>query len=509
MAPRVKDAAPRHDPWDIALEQAVLGGMLVDNRKIDVASAILEPEDFYDPLHQRIFEMSCYLLTEGSVTPPILYAVMKTDVGLEEVGGSSYLLDMAIVGSSSAPIPEYCRIIKDLSSRRNIIALAEGLLADATLPPRETPTSALAEKATDGLNAILLGTSAGAKRRSVKATDALADMLRRIEAQAVAERPHGVRTGIEPLDEIIGGLFPGKLLIVAGRPGMGKSIVGTNIAKNVARRSSTEPGVPDFGIPVDYLSAEMDNDELSARVGTDIDFDRCAPEGLKPAAYGDFTQMRATGEMVGRLAEANLKLHDLDLEFFDSNLTLEWIEATCRRRSREKPGHRLVIIDHLQLVSVAELRRGANRNDEQTIITKRLKALARDLGITIIALSQLSREVEKRDDKRPILADLREGGSIEQDADIVIGIMRPILYARAKIQAAKNEEQRSKAIVEYDDAKGVLEAAVLKQRGGRTTNYFRLYIDEKASAIRATPPAIPGKEGDLMDWVKLAEDLRG
>ena len=507
MAPKSKDIAPRHDPWDIPLEQAVLGAMLVDNRLIDAASAALEPEDFYDPLHQRIFEMMVYLLTEGTVTPPIVYAVMKTDPGLAEMGGVKYLAELAILAPSLPPIKEYCRIIKDLSSRRNIIALAEGLLADATLPPREAPTANLAEKASDGLDAILAGTRAGAARRSVKATDALGDMLRRIEAQAVAEKPHGVGTGIEPLDDIIGGLFPGKLIILAGRPGMGKSIFGTNIAKNVAARL-LESGAT-FGIPVGYLSGEMDNDELSARVGTDIDFDRCAQDGLKPAAYGDFAQMRATGEMVGRLAEANLKLHGMDLEFFDTNLTLEWIEATCRRRSREKPGHRLVIIDHLQLVTVAELRRGANRNDEQTIITKRLKGLARELGITILALSQLSREVEKREDKHPILADLREGGSIEQDADIVIGIMRPILYARARIQAAKNEEQRSKAIVDYDDAKGVLEAAVLKQRGGRTTNYFRLYIDEKASAIRATPPAIPGREGDLIDWAKLAEDMRG
>lgn len=503
-----KTDAPRHDPWDISLEQAVLGAMLADNQLIDTAASLLEPEDFYDPYHGRIFETATFLNNDGAVTPAILYSILKSDPAAAETGGAAYYDAIRTAAPAMPPIREFCGIIKDLSGRRAIIFMAEDITAEAYKSPREMPTADLAEQASSVIDGIIAGTKAGRARRAVRAVDASNDMLRRIEQQAVAETQHGVKTGLDPIDEIIGGFFPGKFWVLAGRPGMGKSIIATNIAKNVAARLLE--GGATFGIPVKYLSGEMDNDELSARVGCDIDFDRCAEDGLKPMAYGDFTHMRATGEMVGRLAEANIRLHELDLDFFDiPSLTLEWVEATLRRLARAKPGHFLAIIDHLQLMTWLGARRGANLNEIQTEITKRLKALAKELGITILALSQLSRGIESRDDKHPILADLREGGSIEQDADGVIGIMRPLVYARAQLQNAKNEEQRSKAIVAYDEAKGVLEAGVLKNRGGRTTDqYFRLFIDPAASAVRSQPPRKAG-EPDLIDWAKLSEALQG
>lgn len=497
MAAKAPENTPKFDPWDIDLEQAVLGSMLVDNRQIDVAASVLEPEDFYDPYHARLFEMICHLQTEGVVTPVVLGAVMKSDPAFAEINGVAYYASMAACAPAMPPVQAYSAILKDLAGRRALLVLAEDLAQEAYLPPREAPTAVLAEKATDRLNAILSGSKAHKRRSAVTAADAASDLLRRIEEQATAEVQHGVSTGLEWLDKLVGGLFPGKLWVAAGRPSMGKSILGTNIARAAATR-----------IPVDYLCGE-DGDELPARLATDIDFDSAAAAGLHPLKYGDFVQLKPIPDaQIERFVLATGHLRELDLNIFDvSGMTLEWIEATCRRRAREKPGHRLVIIDHLQLVDWIAARRGANRNEIQTEITKRLQALAKELGFTILVLSQLSRDVEKRDDKHPNLADLREGGSIEQDANVVIGIMRPIIYARAKIQAAHNDDQRHKAILEYDEAKDVLKIAVLKNKGGRTTEYSKLFIKPEASAIRdRAPDTVDGVQTSI-DWGKLAEDL--
>lgn len=476
--------AYRHVPYDIEIEQALLGVCLRDNAQIDRASEMLDGPDFYDPLHQRLFEMLVYLQTEGSVTPLILHAVMKSDPGVIEVGGMTYFETLRLAAPATSNVRDYANILKDLSGRRAIIKTAGELHESAYASPWEKPTADLVETAADELATILAGTKTGSKRASVKAGEAAHELARRIEAQAVAETPHGVKTGVDIIDEVIKALFPGKLLVAAGRPGHGKSVLGTNIAKNVATRKLADGST--FGIPVSYLSAELDNDELAARTAVDIDYDDALSRHLDPLSFGDFTGMTASPEHFTRYIHASHKLDELDLEFFDvSGMTLEWIEATCRRLVRKTPGHRLVIIDHLQLVDIANFRRGATRNDVQTEITKRLKALAKALGITILLLSQLNRDVEKREDKHPQIADLREGGSIEQDADIIILLVRMQLYAAAKIRNARNAEDRTKAIVEYDDAKGFIEISVPKNRGGKPLDgYRKCCIDPGASAIR-------------------------
>lgn len=499
MASKGKAEAYHHEPFDIDVEQALLGICLAENSKIDQAAEMLDGADFYDPLHGRVYDMIVQLQSEeaGEVTPLILHSVMKSDPGVIETGGQAYFDALRAAAPALGNIKDLARIIRDLAQRRGLIKAGGDLAAAAQESPATAPTAQLCDNFQVLVDEIASGTTAHRKRRAVRADEAGRDLLRRIEEQANAETAHGVSTGLEFLDRIIGGLFPGKVLVVAGRPGHGKSILGTNIARAAAAR-----------IPVDYLSGEMDTDELSARIGCDIDFDRAAAEKLEPLKYGDFVHLKATPGQFERMVLANDIAQDLQLEYFDvSGITLEWIEATCRRRSRQKPGHRLVIVDHLQLVELANARRGANTNEIITVITKRLKALAKELGITILLLSQLSREVEKREDKHPQVSDLREGGSIEQDADVIVGIVRPLLYARQKLQAAKNEEQRHKAILEYDEAKDVFEAAVLKNRGGRTTEYSKLFIKPESSAIRDRAPD-SGQGADLIDWGKLAEDLR-
>mgnify|MGYP001063823730 CR=1 FL=1 len=462
-------------PYDIDLEQAVLGATLRDNDLIDTASEVLGPEHFYDPLHARMFEMINYLRTEGSVTPKILYAVMKNDPGVKETGGLTYFEALHGAAPSLPPIKEYGRILKDLAARRQLIKLGEELIAAQADGPQWETTAALTDRAADMLGEIVDGTKAGERRRPTNSVDAMHTLAQKIEAHQAGTDVHGYLTGIQFIDQHVGRMLPGDLWFDGARPGMAKSQTATNIARNVAMQ----------GMGVDYRCPEMTLDQLSARIACEVDYDRCEAERLEPMPYRDLIQLRAKPEFVERLIFARMRVCDwAQIDLFTASMVLEEIEADSRRRARKYPGHRLLIIDHLQLVTVRDLRRGANRTEEQTIITKRLKELAKELGWTILVLSQLSREIESRDDKRPRMPDFREGGSIEQDADVVLGQVRLIRYAGEKIKQAKNEEQKAVAEAEYDKLLGVLSIAVLKNRAGGDADYHDIFIDEKSSAIR-------------------------
>lgn len=496
-----------HAPFDISLEQAVLGAMLADNALIDPAAEILDAEHFYDPMHGRIFDMAVYLLTEGAVTPLIMRAVMKTDPGIRTLAeddlesgrdpGFDYFAQLMGAAPAQAPIRQFATMLRDLADRRAMIKLGEDLARDATLPPTEAKTADLADRAQQTLDAVIAGSGKARSRRPVAASAAAWAMMRAVEGQAVADRPVGVKTGISKIDKATGGFLPSTLWVVGGRPGMGKSIVATNWGRQAAEQ----------GIPVDYDSGEMGQAELAARLGCDVDFDRCAADRLDPMPYQDFVHLKATAGQIERMTGAALHLQGLEFDIFDlPGMTLEWIEGSARRRARQRPGHRLLIIDHLQLVTWEGAPRGTNRNTEQTEITKRLKAVAKELGWTVLLLSQLSREIEKRDDKHPQSSDLREGGSVEQDADVIIGIMRPLRYAKDAIRFAKNAEQRSDAILKYDAAIGVMEMAVLKNRSGPEVDYFKAFVDEKASALRNRPDQAD-EEPTLMDHANLAAEM--
>jgi len=487
-------------PVDEQLEFQVIGMCLRDNRNIDRAAEILASDHFSHPLAARAFDMILALQEEGEVDAQLLAAVMRTDPHFKDkkTGALEFFQNVIEVSPTITAMKGYAALVKDLSDRRAIIRLAEEIAHHAAQGPRDVTLEEILANYQDTVEQLAAGTPAGRRRQPVHAADAVSAMLRRIEEQATSDKPHGVTTGSERIDRIIGGIFPGKLYVGAGRPGHGKSILGTSWARAAAAH-----------IPVRYLSGELDGDELAARTGADADFDRATAECRDPLQYGDFQHLKATAAEFERMAFAGQSLRNLDLEFIDAPfMTLEWIVATIRRMWRKKPGHMLFVIDHLQLVGLANARRGANRNEIQTIITMTLKALAKELGIAILLLCQLSRDVEKREDKHPQLADLREGGSVEQDADVVIGIMRPLVYARQKLQAARNEEQRTKAIDEYDKARDVVEMAALKNRGGADTEYEDYFIKPGSSALRDTSPdAVPSGESPTF-WSKLAEDLK-
>lgn len=490
----------RHLPYDIEIEQALLGALIVDNELIDLAGQILQPEHFFDPVHQRLFEMIVYLATEGDVTPLVIHAAMKTDPGLTELKGHAYLAGLAQAAPAMPNVRDYARIVRDLAARRALIRVGEDLVNAAYEAPHAFKTADIADQAMESVTAVVSEGGIGRSKKPVRAADAIYQLMRKIEAQATADKPLGTKCGIKKLDEIMGGFFPGKLIVAGGRPGMGKSILLTNICRGLAMH----------GAPSDYDSGEMNPDEVSARLGCDVDFDRCWEERVAPLQYREFVQMTATGGMFERMHHAMGMLHEwapIDIVHMPgTTMTLERIETAARRKAQREPGFRLLGIDHLQLVGIADGRKSANRNEIQTVITGRLKALAEELGWCILALSQLARKVEEREDKHPRMDDFREGGSIEQDADVVIGIYRPLRYAQEAIRQARGEEERTKAIGAYDLAKGVLELAVLKNRSGPEADYFPVFIDEKASAIRGDNPG-SDEAADLLNWDKIQQNM--
>lgn len=473
-----KDAPPREDvPFDIDMEQAVIGSLIRNNDLIDVAASDLEPEDFYDPFHQRIFLMVTHLRTEGDVTPLILHSVMRTDPAIKELDGQNYFQAMRDSAPGIPNLRDWTTILLDLSRRRRMIEMGERMIAGA----RETEqfgisSIKMAEEATDELASLMVGTKGGKHRRGIPVHESLDNLLHAINEQASAETPVAISTGFPRLDGLIGGWLPGKFYVAGGRPGMGKTILATTAAKNAAFE----------GAQADYYSGEMDDFEISARLGCDIDFDRCEREKLKPLAYQDFVNLKPTPEGMVRMAEARGKLAELDIEFFDSSrLTIEFIVSNARRRKRLFPNKRfLIIVDHLGKVHWEGKPRDTSRVGEISYITDALKALAKELNVPVLALSQLTRDIESREDKHPRQADFRDGGSVEENADVLFGVMRPARYAAEKLRAAKDEEQIRKAIVDMENSKGRFEIAILKQRAGPEADYFDLAIDERASALR-------------------------
>lgn len=493
MSKAQKPSAVREDlPHNIDAEQNLFGWLLRKDDLIDVAAGLLQPEDFSDPLHQRMFQMMLALRAEGAVTPNILHSVMKTDPGVLTMDGiqkkqtrgeyQTYFDVLHDYAPGSQTVPESCKSILDASHRRRLILLGERLIAEGNETEQfGIAASKVAEEATDELAAILGETKTGQRWTAIRTEDALHSLCREIEEQATREKPLGISTGLPSLDHIIGSLFPGKFYVAGARPGMGKTILGTNLCRAAAMA----------GFQADFYSGEVDIKQISARLGCDIDFDRAVDERLEPLPYQNFDQLRATTGQLIRMAEATMRLQSFPghIDVFDvGRLTIERIESTARRRFKADPTTRLIVVDHLQ-ITYSE-KQHFNRVAELSHITGRLKELSKELNSPVVALSQLNRDIEMREDKHPRMPDFRESGSIEQDADVMFGLMRPMRYAVDKIRSAKNEEQRVTAIREADEAKGVLELAVLKQRGGAEADYFKLFIDERASAIRNDPPGV-------------------
>ena len=408
-------------PHSIEAEQQLLGAILTNNDIYDRVASVIGPKHFYDPVHARIFEIAAARIAKNNLASPVtLKAFMEDDEGLKELGGPAYLVRLAGAAISAFAVRDYAQMIYDLAVRRDLIQLGRDIAAkaaqvDVASEPREQIVEAeqkLYKLAEQGQ------TESGFQSFLKAVTDAVN------VANAAYQRDgglSGVSTGLIDMDKKLGGLHPSDLLILAGRPSMGKTSLATNIAFNVAkayRRGTLHDGTEgavDGGV-VGFYSLEMSAEQLAARI-----LSEAAEIPSHQIRSGDMTETEFR-----RFVDAAKALEACPLYIDDTPaLPISQLAARARRLKRTH-GLDVLMIDYLQLVRGTG--KGENRVNEISEITMGLKAIAKELNIPVIALSQLSRQVENREDKRPQLSDLRESGSIEQDADVVMFVFREEYY---------------------------------------------------------------------------------
>jgi replicative DNA helicase len=464
----MEQEAPRQVPYDIDVEQALLGAILVDNYALERVSSVVKSEHFYDPLHQRIYEAIDRMWAKGHVVTPLtLKALMEQDAGLAEVGGQAYLVSLARAAPAMPNVKDYARILADLAMRRELIRIGEDIVNTAFEAPIDVEPAKQIEEAEKALYRVA---EKGRFGEGPLGFDVALSQAVTSAERALARGGHisGVPSGYTDLDALLGGLHASDLIIVAGRPGMGKTALATNMAFHAARlwaKDKADGVEPKRGAPVLLFSLEMAASQLSARIlseQTEIE--------MRKIRTGRFTD----GEW-DRFVRTAQVLGDLPLYIDDTGgISIAQIAARSRRFKREKHIG-LIVIDYLQLVEPS--RRAENRVQEISEVTKGFKALAKELSVPVIALSQLSRGVDNRDDKRPILSDLRESGSIEQDADVVMFVYREEYYLKSREPEAGTSEY-DQWVEKLERVHNRAEVLVEKHRHG-PTNKVELFFDER------------------------------
>ncbi|RME55675.1 MAG: replicative DNA helicase [Deltaproteobacteria bacterium] len=398
------NALQRVPPHNLDAERAVLGGLLINNDVLSTLLALLSPDDFYAERHKFIYE-SILLLSDRSLPVDLitLQNILRERDLLEKVGGISYLTTLVGMVATTANIEHYARIVREKALLRTLISTA-GKIAENAFNEEGTVEEILddAERRIFSISHFRRSQDFVALRHIVK------DSLKQIEKlYAREEEITGIPTGFNDLDAFLNGLQNSDLLIVAGRPSMGKTTLCLNIALNVALESR---------VPVGFFSLEMSKSQLAVRL-------LCAEARVNgsKARSGNLSnaEWKAIAHAAGVIAEAPIFIDDT------TDITLMQMRAKARRLKAEH-GLGLLIVDYLQLMEGSQGRE--NREKEIAQISRGMKTMAKEMDIPVIALSQLNRQVENREDKRPHLADLRESGSIEQDADVVLFIYRDVVY---------------------------------------------------------------------------------
>ncbi|PLR94049.1 replicative DNA helicase [Bacillus sp. T33-2] len=429
--------ADRQQPQNIEAEQAVLGAIFMEPSSLTVASEVLIPEDFYRAAHQKIFNVMLKLNDLGkavdliTVTEELAAAKL-----LEDTGGVSYLSELAASVPTAANIEYYARIVEEKSLLRRLIRTASGIAQDGYT--REDEVEALLGEAEKNIMEV-------AQRKNAGAFHNIKDVL--VRTYDNIEEMHnrkgditGLETGFTELDRITAGFQRNDLIIVGARPSVGKTAFALNIAQNVAKRT---------GENVAIFSLEMGAEQLVMRIlcaEGNIDAQRLRTGSLTEEDWGKLTMA------MGSLSNAGIFIDDTP------GVRITDIRSKCRRLKQEH-GLGMILIDYLQLI-LGSGRSGENRQQEVSEISRSLKQLARELQVPVIALSQLSRGVEQRQDKRPMMSDIRESGSIEQDADIVAFLYRDDYYDKES------------------ENKNIIEIIIAKQRNGPVGTVQLAFVKE-------------------------------
>jgi replicative DNA helicase len=490
--PGAEDVRLREPPHNFEAEQALLGAILVNNAAYQRVAEFLRPEHFADPLHGKLFDSLSKLIERGQVVSAVtLKTYVENDEDMKTVGGSAYLAQLASASVHVIDAAAFGRAIHDLYLRRQLIDLGEGVVNGAfagnvdetALQQIEVAEKKLYDLATTGQ------TEGGFKSFRVSLTEAM------VAAEAAYHRAgqlNGVATGLFQLDQLLGGLHRSDLIILAARPAMGKSALATNIGFNAAKsyREEIVDGAPKVvdGAVVGFFSLEMSAEQLATRMlseQAELPSEKIRKGELLPPDFD-------------RVMNISRELEHLNF-FIDDTPALSIAGLRTRaRRLKRTHGLGLIIVDYLQLLAPSGKSRQENRVQEVSEITRGLKTLAKELDVPVVALSQLSRAVEQREDKRPQLADLRESGSIEQDADVVMFIYRDDYYLMREEPKRRDNETNDHFNQRLDDWKqrceqnyGKAEVIIAKQRHG-PTGIVRLAFEGQFTKFGNLPVDEPG-----------------
>lgn len=469
----------QHSERDIALpnnleaEQDLLGALIFDNGLLDRLPDRLRGAHFFEPFHQRLFDLIVETVAGGRAAErTLLHDVLKHDPAFSDFGGLTYLSRLVQSAPTAKVALDCARSIYDLSVRRDLIRIGGEIAAAAP-----DPTISAADHVGRAEAALFVLAEAGEQAKGVATfADALDGAIAQAEAAFCRDgRLAGLATKLLDLDQKLGGLHPSDLLVLAGRPSMGKTALATNIAYNVARayQWAEDADAPHgrktvAGGRVFFGSLEMSKEQLALRIVSDVTGvpnDRIR-KGL------------INREELGRIKDARENLRSIPLHIDETGgIHIAKICARARRQHR-KTGLDLIVIDYLQLITT-DSKSSGNRVQEVSQITGALKALAKELNVPVLALSQLSRQVESREDKRPMLSDLRESGSIEQDADCVMFVYREAYYL-GRAEPTPGSQQHLDWTEKMQQAHGQAEVIIGKQRHG-PIGTVRLSFDEETT----------------------------
>jgi len=462
IAESASETATQTLPQNVEAEAALLGALMVDNRLVEDIQLKLKPHHFFEPLHGRIYEAILKLTDSNRIANPVtLRPLFEADESIKEVGGPAYLAQLTGSGAAVIGARDFAGQVYDLALLRALIGVGRDLVEGALDTSEDVAPLAQIERAETELYKV--AEEGGAEGKAKSFSDATKEALEMAE-RALNSGGHlsGFTTGLESLNAKIGGLHKSDLIVVAGRPGMGKSALGTNIAFAAARRflKDAEDGIEpskSAGAPAALFSLEMSADQLATRILAEQS--GISSENLRMG--------RISQQEFRHLARAAAELQSLPLYIDDTpGLTIAALRTRARRLKRQK-GIGLVVVDYLQLLQGSGKNSNDNRVQEISEISRGLKQLAKELDLPVIGLSQLSRAVEQREDKRPQLSDLRESGSIEQDADIVLFIYREDYYLAAH-QPTDDHPDFAEWKEKMERAYGRAEVIVAKQRHGAT-----------------------------------------
>ena len=478
-------------PHNFEAEQSLLGALFMNNELSDRVSAFLEPRHFYDPLHGRIYGDILKLTEDGHpATPVTLRPFFESDPDLEAKGGVSYLARLAAGAGSLINVESYARAIHALAVRRELLRVGQEIHSRARVVRMDDPPERQIEDAEKALyEAAERGRYEGGLQEIRQGLASAMDMAR--QAMESDRGVSGLSTGLIDLDDKLGGLQKSDLIIIAGRPSMGKTGLALTIAANAAAAWKGKPREDgkmesEEGAIVGFFSLEMSAEQLAMRL--------LAHSAKLPS--NKIRQGKIGEEELQKLASACQDLTPMPLYIDETGaLSLSALLARARRMKRQS-GLDLVVADYIQLMSPDGRRHADRRVQELGEITQGLKALAKELDIPVVALSQLSRAVELREDKRPQLSDLRESGAIEQDADVVLFIYREEYYLQNK-EPKDDEKKRLAWLDRMEDVAGLAEIIISKQRHGPIGSVKMRFEAETTSFYDHAPgDRLPDQTGD-------------